>query len=95
LVHLLPQSFAFDLETWVVCHEDLRSLARVRAVFDALVVGLSGYVANGQPFCGEIDETRSKFGFHGLRPAGKKARLGEEAGPGEVLHGDGGGELRS
>ena len=48
LVHLLPQSFAFDLETWVVCHEDLRNVARVRAVFDALVIGLGAYVASGQ-----------------------------------------------
>jgi len=48
LVHLLPHDFAFDLETWVVCHEDLRNVARVRAVFDALVVGLSAYVAGGK-----------------------------------------------
>ncbi|WP_025587221.1 LysR family transcriptional regulator [Sphingomonas sp. UNC305MFCol5.2] len=45
LVRLVPAGFGFDLETWVVCHEDLRSVARVRAVFDALVAGLREYVA--------------------------------------------------
>ncbi|NWP10227.1 LysR family transcriptional regulator, partial [Escherichia coli] len=40
---LLPD-FQLDLETWVVCHEDLRGLARVRTVFDALVTGLGAYL---------------------------------------------------
>lgn len=44
LVRLVPDAFAYDLETWVICHEDLRNVARVRAVFDALVMGLRGYV---------------------------------------------------
>ena len=44
LVRLLPDAVAFELETWVVCHEDLRGVARVRAVFDALVAGLRDYV---------------------------------------------------
>lgn len=43
LVRLLPD-FQLDLETWVVCHEDLRGLARVRTVFDALVTGLGAYL---------------------------------------------------
>ena len=43
LVRLLPD-FRFDLETWVVFHEDLRGLARVRTVFDALVAGLKAYL---------------------------------------------------
>ncbi|OSZ70091.1 LysR family transcriptional regulator [Sphingomonas sp. IBVSS2] len=43
LVRLLPD-FRLDLETWVVCHEDLRGLARVRTVFDALVAGLKAYL---------------------------------------------------
>lgn len=42
----IASEFAFDLETWVVCHEDLRSVARVRAVFDALVAGLRAYVGS-------------------------------------------------
>jgi DNA-binding transcriptional LysR family regulator len=44
LVRVLPDALAFDIETWVVCHEDLRGVARVRAVFDALVAGLRDYV---------------------------------------------------
>lgn len=43
LVRLFPEC-TLELETWVVCHEDLRSLARVRAVFDALVAGLRAYI---------------------------------------------------
>lgn len=45
LVPLLAEVFAFDLETWVVTHEDLRGVARIRAVFDRLVEGLSDYLA--------------------------------------------------
>lgn len=43
LVRLLPD-FELPLETWVVCHEDLRGVARVRTVFDALVTGLKTYL---------------------------------------------------
>lgn len=41
LVRLLPDLFALDLPIWVVMHEDLRDLARCRAVFDALADGLA------------------------------------------------------
>lgn len=44
LVRVLPDAFEVELETWVVMHEDLRSNARCRRVFDALVEGLSGIV---------------------------------------------------
>ena len=47
LVRLLPDAMTLDLETWVVCHEDQRGVARVRAVFDALVAGLQDYI--GRP----------------------------------------------
>ena len=43
LVRVLPDIFALPLEIWVVTHEDLRSVARVRAVFDILVEGLTRY----------------------------------------------------
>ena len=43
LLPVLPDQFGFDLETWVVTHEDLRHVRRVRLVFDALVAGLSDY----------------------------------------------------
>ena len=45
LVRLFADALVFELDTWVVCHEDLRNVARVRAVFDALVAGLSAYIA--------------------------------------------------
>jgi hypothetical protein len=44
LIHLLPDAFAFGLDTWVVTHEDLRNVVRVRAVFDCLVEGLMRYL---------------------------------------------------
>lgn len=44
LVRVLPEALRFDLETWVVAHEDQRGIARVRAVFDALVRGLTDYI---------------------------------------------------
>jgi len=43
LVQVLPEIFALPLQTWVVTHEDLRNVARVRAVFDTLVEGLARY----------------------------------------------------
>jgi DNA-binding transcriptional LysR family regulator len=45
LVRVMAEWFAFDLDTWIVTHEDLRTSAPVRAVFDALVAGLSAYLA--------------------------------------------------
>lgn len=44
LVPVLSDSFGFALDTWVVCHEDLRGVARVAAVFEALVAGLERYL---------------------------------------------------
>lgn len=41
LVRVLPKEFVFELPLWIVMHEDLRSNGRYRAVFDALVDGLS------------------------------------------------------
>ncbi|HWD27940.1 MAG TPA: LysR family transcriptional regulator [Rhizomicrobium sp.] len=40
LVRVLPE-VAFDYPLWVVMHEDLKTSARYRAVFDALVAGLT------------------------------------------------------
>jgi DNA-binding transcriptional LysR family regulator len=45
LVHLLADEFAFPMDTWVVTHEDLRHVQRVRLVYDALVEGLTAYAA--------------------------------------------------
>jgi DNA-binding transcriptional LysR family regulator len=46
LERVLP-GFSFDLETFVVTHEDLREVRRVRLVFDALVEGLTAYARGG------------------------------------------------
>jgi DNA-binding transcriptional LysR family regulator len=48
LERVLADSFQFDLETWVVMHEDLKGVRRVRLVFDALVEGMAAYV-RGKP----------------------------------------------
>lgn len=45
LVHVLADAFAYEFGAWVVVHEDLRKVRRVRLVFDALVQGLSRYLA--------------------------------------------------
>ncbi|HEX2569220.1 MAG TPA: LysR family transcriptional regulator [Polyangia bacterium] len=52
LVRVLPRHFELKLETWVTMHEDLRSSPRCRVTFDALVKGLSSYVA-GAPTAGD------------------------------------------
>jgi DNA-binding transcriptional LysR family regulator len=44
LVRVAPDAFDLKLGAWIVMHEDLRSTPRCRAVFDALVAGLQGYV---------------------------------------------------
>jgi DNA-binding transcriptional LysR family regulator len=46
LVRVLPQ-LTFHLEAWVVMHEDLRQVRRVRTVFDHLVEELRLYVREG------------------------------------------------
>jgi DNA-binding transcriptional LysR family regulator len=43
LVRLLPRAFAFPLESWIVMHEDLRSSARMRVVFDHLAEAMTAY----------------------------------------------------
>jgi DNA-binding transcriptional LysR family regulator len=43
LVRVLPDVVDIPLDTWVVMHEDLRNVQRVRLLFDALHEGLSAY----------------------------------------------------
>ena len=43
LVPMLEDGFRYPLETWVVMHEDLKGLRRMRLVFDALVAGMAAY----------------------------------------------------
>ena len=49
LVRVLPEQVAIPLDTWLVMHEDLRSSARCRAAFDALLEGLQRHVESGVP----------------------------------------------
>ena len=48
LVPVLTAEFSFDLEVWVVMHEDLKASRRMRLMFDHLVEGLGRYVAQAQ-----------------------------------------------
>jgi DNA-binding transcriptional LysR family regulator len=48
LVRVLPDEFAYRLDTWVTMHEDLRASPRCRVAFDALVAGLEAYVGGAQ-----------------------------------------------
>lgn len=48
LRRVLPDVVVARLGTWVVTHEDMRDLPRIRAVFDALVAGLSAYSDRGE-----------------------------------------------
>ena len=45
LVRVLPK-LAFHLDAWVVMHEDLRAVNRIRLVFDHLVAQLAAYAAH-------------------------------------------------
>ncbi|BCL77040.1 LysR family transcriptional regulator [Jeongeupia sp. HS-3] len=44
LIRILPGHFQPRVPAWVVMHENLRSTARYRTVFDALVDGMRGYL---------------------------------------------------
>ena len=44
LVHVLSEAFNFELELWVVMHEDLKASRRMRLVFDHLAAGLTDYL---------------------------------------------------
>jgi DNA-binding transcriptional LysR family regulator len=48
LIPVLHDSFLITLDTWLVMHEDLRSSARVRLLFDHLSDGLARYIESCQ-----------------------------------------------
>lgn len=48
LVRVLP-TLSFHLDAWVVMHEDLRAMSRMRLVFDHLVAGLSAHTQPSEP----------------------------------------------
>jgi hypothetical protein len=41
---VLGREFSLDLDVWVVMHEDLRPVRRMRLMFDALADGLAAIV---------------------------------------------------
>lgn len=45
LIPILTDVFGFDLELWVVMHEDLKADRRMRALFDHVAEGLKAYLA--------------------------------------------------
>jgi len=47
LVPILQGQFGFDLEVWVVMHEDLKTDRRMRLLFDHLAAGVKVYVDGG------------------------------------------------
>ena len=49
LVHVLDRAVEFELETFVVMHEDLKANRRMRLMFDHLVAGLTDYVRTSRP----------------------------------------------
>ena len=46
LIPILTDVFGFDLELWVVMHEDLKADRRMRALFDHVAEGLKAYLAD-------------------------------------------------
>jgi hypothetical protein len=44
---VIPDQFGFNLECWVVMHEDLKGDRRAKALFDHLAAGLKAYLAGG------------------------------------------------
>lgn len=47
LERVMPDFFAFHLDTWLVMHEDLRHSKAYKTVFDMLATGLQAYINNG------------------------------------------------
>ncbi|MDR7126324.1 DNA-binding transcriptional LysR family regulator, partial [Pseudorhodobacter sp. 4114] len=45
LVRVLPDAFEMAFETWVVAHENMRHVRRVRLVMDRLIAGLTAYAS--------------------------------------------------
>ena len=48
LVRVLPEALAVDLDIWIVMHEDLRAIRRMRLMFDHLAEHLSAYAATSR-----------------------------------------------
>ena len=75
LAPVLANAFRFDLEMWVVMHEDLRTSRRVRLLYDHLAEALSPYAGepvarpSGQP-TGQTPEKSDKMPAYRNRKQG-------------------------
>ncbi|MFN4230569.1 LysR family transcriptional regulator [Parvibaculum sp.] len=49
LVPVLPGEIEFELDVWIVMHEDLKTSRRMRLMFDHLAEEMSAYARSGQP----------------------------------------------
>lgn len=49
LVRMLPDAFSFDLDFWLVMHEDIAQVRRVRLLYDHLGARLADYIAMREP----------------------------------------------
>jgi DNA-binding transcriptional LysR family regulator len=69
LIRVLPKEFSFDLEMWLVMHEDLKSSRRVRLLFDYLVPALADYARRPPSGAGRTGPRRApKNGLPLRRP---------------------------
>jgi DNA-binding transcriptional LysR family regulator len=48
LTPVLANAFSFELEVWIAMHENLKGHRRMRLMFDHLVTGLQGFIAEGR-----------------------------------------------
>ncbi|MBN9020779.1 MAG: LysR family transcriptional regulator, partial [Rhizobiales bacterium] len=48
LVRVLADDLAIDLDVWIVMHEDLRAIRRMRLMFDHLAEHLAAYAATSR-----------------------------------------------
>jgi DNA-binding transcriptional LysR family regulator len=65
LRRVLPEVIATSLETWVVTHEDLKTVAKVRAVFDHLVAAFADFIGRGRTTTAVAGQPRLSAGRRG------------------------------
>ncbi|WP_347557164.1 LysR family transcriptional regulator [Robbsia sp. KACC 23696] len=48
VIRILPDAFAWQMDTWIAMHENLRGSTRCMTVFNALADGLKAYIETGE-----------------------------------------------
>ena len=79
LVAILPGAFRFELEMWLVMHEDLRASRRVRLLYDHLAEALLAYAGEPKPAAGPAAE-RKPHGGGGKKPRKSKPKKARREG---------------